>query len=385
MRHKYVQSIALAALLSLLPMAAAAAEVESGSVYCFRAEDFSGADRVSGICLRTLPEGKLGAVMLGTRILRPGDILTAQQIDQMTFCPADTESDGAALITYLPICGNTVQKEAALSLGIRGKEDQPPVAEDSAVETYKNLPNTAKLKTHDPEGQTMTYTVIRQPRRGTVTIGEDGSFTYTPKKNKIGVDSFTFTATDPAGKVSREATVTITILKPTDAAQYQDTVGKDCRFAAEWMKHTGIFVGEKVGDQSCFYPDRSVTRGEFLTMLVKTLDLPVEEQVTLTGDDTQIPDWLKPYLAAAIRSGLTADLPEQLTYSVDAYATGTDAAVLVCNALDIPVIAGDEIPWEDRAVSVALGRGFDLEADLPLTRAQAAKILYEIYQTIHFG
>ena len=98
----------------------------------------------------------------------------------------------------------------------------------------------------------MTFTVTRQPRRGSVTVNADGSFTYTPKKNKVGVASFTYTATDPAGKVSREATVTVTILKPTDATQYTDTVGKSCRFAAEWMKHTGIFVAEQVAENACF-------------------------------------------------------------------------------------------------------------------------------------
>jgi VCBS repeat-containing protein len=43
------------------------------------------------------------------------------------------------------------------------------------------LPNEGKLKVTDPEGQAMTYTVLRQPKRGTVEIREDGSFVYTPK------------------------------------------------------------------------------------------------------------------------------------------------------------------------------------------------------------
>ena len=108
----------------------------------------------------------------------------------------------------------------------------------------------------------MTFTVVRQPKRGSVTIGEDGSFTYTPKKNKVGIDSFTYTAADASGKVSREATVTITILKPTESTQYTDTTGKSCCFAAEWMKNTGIFTGECVAGSACFSPERTVTRGE---------------------------------------------------------------------------------------------------------------------------
>ena len=69
------------------------------------------------------------------------------------------------------------------------------------------------MKVADPEGEDMVCAIVRRPKRGTVTLQPDGRFTYTPKKNKVGIDSFTFTATDASGKTSREATVTITILQ----------------------------------------------------------------------------------------------------------------------------------------------------------------------------
>ena len=298
-------------LLLLLCMisapAAAAAEVESGASYCFSPTDFSQEDDLTGICITDLPKEE-GLLCLGTRILQPGDILTAEQISRMTFSPVGTETDLEVAVGYLPIYKNHVAEESSLTLSILGKEDKAPVAEDFAMETYKNLPGNGKLKVTDPEGQAMTYTVTRQPKRGTVEIQSDGSFTYTPKKNKVGVDSFVYTATDPAGKVSREATVTVTILKPSDAKQYQDTVGNDCRFAAEWMRHTGIFTGENLAEKSCFSPEKAVTRGEFVTMLVKTLDIPVDEGLVYTGYTDEVPQWLQPYLAAAVRSGLTAGL-----------------------------------------------------------------------------
>ena len=182
-------------------------------------------------------------------------------------------------------------------------------------------------------------------------IGADGSFTYTPKKNKVGVDSFTYTAADPAGNVSREATVTVTILKPSQAPQYTDTVGKDCRFAAEWMKHTGIFVGEQVGQTPCFGPEKDVTRGEFVTMLVKALEIPTEAEITDTGYAEDIPQWLQPYLAAALRSGLIEELPADFQASI---TTGEAAAML--------------------------GSVVALDGELPtgnLTRSDAAQMLYE--------
>ena len=67
-----------------------------------------------------------------------------------------------------------------MTITIRGKEDKAPVAEDLTLETYKNLPNEGKLKVTDPEGQVMTYTVLRQPKRGTVEIREDGSWCDRP-------------------------------------------------------------------------------------------------------------------------------------------------------------------------------------------------------------
>jgi len=357
-----------------------AAEVESGSVYCFSPTDFDQETAIAGICITGVPEN--GCVMLDSRILCPGDILTADQVAQMTFAPVRTEADGAAEMGYLPIYETHVAEEAQMTISIRGKEDKAPVAEDFAMETYKNLPNTGKLKVEDPEGQPMTYTVTRQPKRGTVTISEDGSFTYTPKKNKVGVDSFVYTATDPAGKVSREATVTITILKPTDAAQYQDTVGKDCRFAAEWMKNTGIFVGEKLAGDPCFSPEKQVTRGEFVTMLVKALDIPQEEDLALAGYTDDIPKWLQPYLMAAMRSGLTAGLPDQQSFGADTPITGAEAAVMLQNALDlsVDVIADEEstIPvWAQSAMVAMAQGGISLDAEAVLTRADAAEILYQ--------
>lgn len=337
--------------------AASAAEVDSGSTYCFGAEDFSGETPIAGICITDLPEN-MGMLMLGSRMLQEGDVLTAEQVSQMTLTPLQTELDRTLEVGYLPIYPDHVAQSTVMTLSIRGKEDKPPVAEDSTLETYKNLPNTGKLKVSDPENQPLTYTVTRQPRRGVVSIGEDGSFTYTPKKNKVGVDSFVYTATDPAGKTSREATVTITILKPADATQYTDTLGESCRFAAEWMKQTGIFVGETIGETSCFAPEKQVTKGEFVTMLVKALDLPVEQEVTYTGYENEIPTWLQPYLAAAVRSGLTDGLEAQRVFEADSPISAAEADVLLKNALN----------QQESCIC---------PEDLPLTRAQAACALYD--------
>ena len=366
-------------VLALLALPAAAAEVESGSCYCFSPGDFS-EEEISGICVTAVPAA--GQVLLGDRQIRPGDILTAEQVARMTFAPAQTEEDQEAAMTYLPIYADRVESAATMAIQVIGKQNKPPVAEDSGIETYKNLPNEGQLKAEDPDGDALTFTVIRQPRRGTVTVREDGSFLYEPKKNKVGVDSFTYTASDPAGNVSREATVTITILKPTDATQYTDTAGQDCRFAAEWMKNTGIFAGETLNGNSCFGPHKTVSRGEFLTMLVSALEVTLDDTATQTGYTDETADWLKPYLAAAMRSGLTAGWPDGEVFAADQTITGAEAAVMLQNALDLTMPAdaeaAEDLPvWAADAITVLGANGIDLSAEEELTRGQAAQVLYQ--------
>ena len=348
-------------MLLLLAAPAAAAEVESGEVYCFSAGDFAEGE-LAGICVTGVPSG--GAVMLGDRTIRAGDILTAEQVGQMTFAPAATEVNAEAVMTYLPIYADRVEAARTMTIDVLGKEDLSPVAEDSALETYKNLPVEGRLKSEDPEGAALTYTISRQPRRGTVTIREDGSFTYEPKKNKVGVDSFTYTATDPAGHVSREATVIVTILKPSQAQQYTDTLGESCRFAAEWMKNTGIFTAEQVSGANVFQPGKTVSRGEFLTMLVSALELDTEDVETSSFENA--PAWLRPYLAAALRCGLTVGLEET---DYDSNISGAEAAMMIQNALDLP-----------DAVATLAENGIILAEDQPMTRAATAEALYRMTQ-----
>ena len=337
--------------LTLLAIPAQAVETDSDQVYCFSAEDFTAEEALRGICITALPAGHTGTVLLGSRVVQPGDILTAEQVAQLTFHPVRSEQDATAQLTYLPIYDGRVAPSATMTLSIRGKEDKAPVAQDFTLETYKNLPVQSALKVSDPEGQPLSYTVTREPRRGTLEVHADGTFTYTPKRNKVGVDSFTYTAADPAGKVSREATVTIQILKSTDDARYSDTA----QFEAEWLRQAGIFQGEKFGNQLCFQPNKSVSNGEFIAMVMKLLDIPTDESADALNEN--VPQWLQPYYAAALRSGFLTDFP---TDDWSSPITQQDATTFLQNALE-----------EETLVP-------DVET---LTRSDLATLLYQLSQS----
>ncbi len=375
--------------LLMLPVSVLAAEVDCDAIYCFSTADFQESEKnaLMGVCITGLPDPETGTVFLGQRVLQKGDILTAEQLSSLTFSPLLTETDTVAKVSYLPVYENRVGTKMVATISIRGKADNPPVAQDFSLETYKNLAVDGTLKVSEPEGQTMTYTVVRGPKRGQVEVSTNGTFVYTPKKNKVGVDSFTYCAADPAGNVSRVATVTVQILKPSDAKQYTDTQNTACRFTAEWMRHTGLFTGESINGQLCFQPEKTVSRGEFVAMLVKALDIPLEDTATLSLPDGT-PLWLQPYLAAALRAGLTAGCPN--TGNFYEPITGAEAAVMLQNALDLTISqstlldqsAGTQegltVPaWAAVSLSVLEEHDIYVSAFDALTRSDVSRILYE--------
>ena len=349
-------TVRLGAMLLCLSLAGGAVSADGGAAPTF-----------AGICVTEVPE--TGAVRLGSRIIHPGDVLTAEQTTLLTYSHPETEEDVRAVLEYLPIGSDGIGSEAEMVFSIPGTKNEAPTAEDSRIETYKNLPNEGLLTVTDPEGDGLTFTLVRPPKRGEVILRQDGSFLYTPKKNKVGTDTFTFTATDSAGNVSKEATVTVTVLKPTDDRQYADTASAYCRFEAEWLRSTGIFAGETVNGQFCFSPEESVTRGQFLAMLMEVLEMPVDHNTVETGFVDEAPQWLKPYLAAALRSGIIAGYPAEggVEFRADQAVSAEEAAKMIQSAVSfaVPTAAIDVTERADPT---------------PLTRAEAAKTLYRVSQ-----
>ncbi|MBO5868602.1 MAG: hypothetical protein J6Q54_06830, partial [Oscillospiraceae bacterium] len=111
------------ALLCLLTVNQAyAAETDADAVYCYSAADFSDAPDLKGICITGLPDKTCGTVLLDSRVICAGDILTVQQVEQLTFCPLQTDTDREATLTYLPIYENRVEAAETMTLAIRGKK-----------------------------------------------------------------------------------------------------------------------------------------------------------------------------------------------------------------------------------------------------------------------
>lgn len=103
--------------------------------------------------------------------------------------------------------------------------DGAPIAENLEIMTYRGISVGGQLKAFDPEGEEVHFRITTEPRKGTLTLEENGEFVYTPAEGKRGRDYFGYCASDPKGNVSQEATVVITIRKTGRGAGYADTAG----------------------------------------------------------------------------------------------------------------------------------------------------------------
>ncbi len=89
--------------------------------------------------------------------------------------------------------------------------NQAPSASNTTLEAAQNRVLSGQLPTAvDPEGQSSTYAAVQVPANGTVTVNDDGSFTYAPG-NYSGTDSFSYRVTDSLGAQSAPYTVGLSI------------------------------------------------------------------------------------------------------------------------------------------------------------------------------
>lgn len=288
----------------------------------------------------------------------------------------------AALLAALLIMLLSVQGAAA--------QGGAPIAQNISLSAYRNIPCTSTLKATDRSGSGLSYALVDAPKHGTVSIETDGArFTYTPQENRVGSDSFTYVAVDGAGNTSQPATVRVTVERPDTAVTYADMDGNAAYTAAIALAEQGVFVGQCVGGEYFFEPERTVTRGEFVAMAMNAAGEQAE-QTGVTGfcDDAVIPTWAKGYAAGALRCGLIRGVgtAEGVAFASDAPITLGEAAAVLDRLLDVTDVDladyGASDVWSAQAaanlVSVSVlpsGSFSDTQLSRALTRAEAAELL----------
>ncbi len=122
--------------------------------------------------------------------------------------------------TYRATDGATLSNTAIVTITVDGRNDAPVVANDNySVNEDQQLIVSAALgvlaNDIDLEGSPLAASLATGATSGTVVLNSSGFFTYTPKANFNGNDSFTYSASD--GSASRIGTVTINVRAVNDS------------------------------------------------------------------------------------------------------------------------------------------------------------------------
>lgn len=122
---------------------------------------------------------------------------------------------------------------AALMLSACGTDDdkntlipvvnKAPTASADRVTTQTEVAIEDMLQGSDPEGDSLSFSLVTEPMLGMVVISSDGNYTYTPNIEVTGSDSFEFAVSDG---VNAQVTATVDITIETlevDFAQFGRT------------------------------------------------------------------------------------------------------------------------------------------------------------------
>jgi hypothetical protein len=359
---------------------------------------------LDGILLISVPAPVDGRLQVGGRILLSGEAVPFEMLDALTFVPSASIGQVQADFRYLPIIGRGVGAAAvSAEIIVVPKTHTPPTVQGFEATTYRNIPIYGALLGKCEDDSPLTYQITAKPARGTVTILDNGTFNYTPYHNKTGSDTFRYIAINSAGQKSAEATVRVRIERPRSNITYADMAGNSAWYAATALAEHGLFVGDRIGGQFFFAPERTLTRGEFLAMAVMAAGLPLDTAATVTGfsDDASTPSWVKPYANSAVEAGIISGIQAggRLLLSSESTITRAEAAVMIDNLLrlstltDIPRLDPDDaVPvWAAGAkhalteARIMPTRGGRMEADAYLTRAEAAKMLIAMRESLNLN
>ncbi|MGC5702607.1 tandem-95 repeat protein [Pseudomonas sp. NFXW11] len=166
------------------------------------------------------------AVSVGTPLAVSNGSVTLQANGTLNFQPANNYY-GSTSFTYTVSSGG-VNETATVSVlvdalpqqqdpGVAGQNFNPSTGNYSAI-TPQDMAYNGQVSATDPDGNTLTYSLVGQPSHGTVSVNAStGAYTYTPTLDYHGTDSFAVSISDGHG-ATVQSSVSMTVTPVTDIA-----------------------------------------------------------------------------------------------------------------------------------------------------------------------
>ena len=316
-----------------------------GNSISFEQEDFARAlnvSKIDSIIITEAPAISEGELRIGSTVVNSGQRLSASSLDLMTYTAANNASTRASF-RFMP---EGMGYDIPCELYMLTKTNYAPTLEDVPnncleVSTHRNITLYGTLPCYDPDGDATRIEIVSYPSEGLLelTDRQTGEYTYTPTSGYSGKDSFVYVARDIYGNYSAAKTVSLTVTKPTVSVRFDDMQDSPRYNAALTMAEAGIMSGTQVGSDVYFYPDGTVSRGEFVVMVLHAVGMNDVTDVSSTGfaDDSEIPEYMKGYISAAVKLGYVKGVQTEkgMCFDANRSITRAETAVLLGNILDV--------------------------------------------------
>ena len=167
--------------------------------------------------------------LVGLAVLRRQTKQASTEDAALTTTPAQPQQSSLTLLSADSAQAQPMRTSAASAV------NSPPDARDDAYSTASNTTltvtsaNSALKNDIDANGDKLRVISNTAPSQGTLTMSSTGQFTYVPKTNFVGTDSFNYTVSDGKGGTdTAKVTITVTAVnKPPDAINDGYTVAED--------------------------------------------------------------------------------------------------------------------------------------------------------------
>ena len=316
-----------------------------GTSISFDEDDFARALNLSEVETITITEAPPiadGELRVGTTVVNSGQTISASSLSLMSY----TASNPSSTRTSFRFCVNGSGYDIPCELYLLDKYNHSPTLDTVPqttleVSTHRNIIYYGELPCFDSDGDDTIIEIVSYPQSGSLLLTDKvtGEYTYTPTAGYSGKDSFTYVARDIYGNYSASATVTLTVSKPTTTVSFDDMYGSRYYNAALTMVEEGIMSGTQVGSDTYFYPDGTVSRGEFVVMALHAIGMTdvADVSATVFADDSDIPTHMKGYIDTAYKLGYIrgTQTDSGLCFNAADSITRAEAAVILGNILDI--------------------------------------------------
>ena len=198
----------------------------------FSSEDFDstlGVGDLAYITVTALPDPEEGVLKLGGIDVSLEQVIPRGSMQYLRFVAAQDSSGGS--FSFRGSSDGWTATDVVCTVNFLDRINFAPVTAPIELETVSGVSATASLVGEDPEDDSVTFQIVEYPEHGTLSMS-GSKVVYTPAEGYTGRDSFSYTATDVYGNVSRTAETTIMVDRNKVGFVYADMNGNPAHAAA---------------------------------------------------------------------------------------------------------------------------------------------------------